>query len=101
MYLVQNNSIDKTLSGNRRHIFLFCNNVDIKNFRDFTIDVIEKSLVLFYESISNFSGIIGANNWLYGLQEILLSLQENNTSRINKERTESAARIINYLPIKG
>jgi len=48
------NSIDKNLSGNRRHIFLFCNNIDIKNFRDFIRDDIERSLVFFTNLLETF-----------------------------------------------
>ena len=92
---------DRILSGNRRHIFLLCENKDLAAFRSFMRLLIENMLVNFHNNMKDTAGIMGANNWLYKIQNVLLDLQSKNIGRICNEKRESASIIINYLPIKG
>jgi len=92
---------DRILSGNRRHIFLFCENKDLAAFQSFMRLLIENMLVNFHNNMKDTAGIMGANNWLYKIQNVLLDLQSKNVGRICNEKRESASIIINYLPIKG
>ena len=84
MWCDKNNNFLPSDKGNRKHMFLHCNNNHIKDFRDDTNALLNQNLMKFFSTMTTTTSWNFVENVLINISEEFLKHQSNHAGRLKK-----------------